>query len=158
MNRQITEWFMKMGWPLIKFFLYNYGEEIVMYIFEKLRKIITDRKHENIAEAMRKAESAEAAAETVNNPEDKLKYYELAKAYRDEADRQREFLRQFTEELENSTLEITKSVQDKINKIEIHDIFEIEEKTGFIKVIDDNKEIKVKKKKGKKSMFKWKKR
>jgi len=141
---------MKMGWPLMKFFIYNYGEKIVMFIFEKLRENITKSKLQKAEEAIKKAENAEAAADKTTVPETKLKYFEIAKAYRDEANRQKEFLHDFFEELENSTAEITQSVQDKINQLEIDDVFLIEEKTGDIKVIDGKKEVKVKLKKRKK--------
>lgn len=46
---------MKMGWPLMKFFIYNYGEEIVMFIFEKLRENITKSKLQKAEEAIKKS-------------------------------------------------------------------------------------------------------
>jgi hypothetical protein len=151
MAKKIPKRVIKMAWPILQFFIVNFGREIVLYVMEQLQTMIKAKKRKEMEEALNKAQDAENAANTAENEEDKLKYYEIAKLYREEAERKKQFLQEFMHDLDDSVIKLTESVQEKAKQIDINDVFGIEGSMDDIKVIDsDDKEIKIKKKKKRK--------
>jgi len=145
MGGKIPKKVIKIVWPIIQFFIINFGKDIVMFVLDELRTMVTKKKRKEMEDALNKAQQAEQAASTAKSEEDKLKYYEFAKLYREEAERKKQFLQEFMEDIDESVEELTKSVQEKTKRIDVNDVFGIEEPQGNVKVLDvDNKEIKVK--------------
>jgi|SRR5699024_1297069 len=103
------------------------------------------KKRQEMEGALNKAKQADQAAANTKGEEDKLKYYEYAKVYREEAERKRDFLQEFMNDIDDSVQELTESVQEKTKNIDVNDVFGIDEPEGNVNILDvDDKEIKVK--------------
>ncbi|MGG2081640.1 hypothetical protein [Lysinibacillus pakistanensis] len=139
MKRKVIEWFLKLGWPVVKFVIINFGQEILNFAFKTLKEKARNRSTAKMEEAMKNARNAEKAAESTADSKEKLQYYELAKAYKDEAEYQRRFLSDFLEEVENSSKEIMKTVQQKCSEVKAEDLFVLDQKEGKLKAIENQK-------------------
>lgn len=104
-----------------------------------------EKREKEMEEALKKAEEAEQAAANAKSEEDKIKYYEFAKTYKEEAERKKQFIQEFMIDLDESVEHLTESVKERAESIEVNDVFGIEERDGSVKVLDtDGEEIKVK--------------
>lgn len=139
LKKKALEWFIKIAWPIVKFVIINFGREITIFIFEKIKSTVRRKRTAKMEEALNKAKNVENAAEETNNPEEKLRYYEIAKAYKDEAEYQRRFLNDFLEEIENAALEIMETVQQKSSEVEVDDLFTFDKKKGTLKAAENRK-------------------
>ena len=145
MRVKVPKKVLRIVWPIMKFFIVNFGKDIVMFVLDELRTIVTNKKKKEMEEALKKAEEAEQAAANAKSEEDKIKYYEFAKTYKEEAERKKQFIQEFMIDLDESVEHLTESVKERAESIEVNDVFGIEERDGSMKVLDtDGEEIKVK--------------
>ncbi|WNN77789.1 hypothetical protein RKS58_08090 [Lysinibacillus capsici] len=139
MKKKVIEWFLKLGWPVVKFVIINYGQEILNFAFKSLKAKAKNRSVARMEEALKNARNAEKAAESTEDSKEKLRYYELAKAYKETAEYQRSFLSDFLEEVEISSKEIMKTVQQKSSEIKAEDLFVLDQKEGKLKAVENQK-------------------
>ena len=139
MRKKVIEWFLKLGWPAVKFVIINYGQEILNFVFKSLKAQAKNRSIAKMEEALKNARNAEKAAESTDDSKEKLQYYELAKAYKEAAEYQRRFLSDFLEEVEISSKEIMKTVQQKSSEVKAEDLFVLDQKEGKLKAVENQK-------------------
>ncbi|WP_421927398.1 hypothetical protein [Lysinibacillus capsici] len=139
MKKKVIEWFVRLGWPAVKFVIINFGQEILKFAFESLKAQARNRSIYKMEEAMKNARNAEKAAESTDDSKEKLRYYELAKAYKETAEYQRSFLSDFLEEVETSSKEIMNTVQQKSLEIKAEDLFVLDQKEGKLKAVENQK-------------------
>lgn len=139
MKKKMIAWFIKIAWPVIKFVIVNFGTEITSYVFNLLKVNAKKRSIFKAEEAMRKAEDAEREAENAEDPELKVQYFEIAKAYKEEAEYHKKFINDFIEEIEKSSADILKNVQKEVSKVEAEDLFIFDKKQGTLKPVEDKK-------------------
>jgi len=139
LKKKVIEWFLKLGWPVVKFVITNYGQEILNFAFKSLKAQARNRSSAKMEEALKNARNAEKAAESTEDSKEKLQYYELAKAYKVTAEYQRRFLSDFLEEVEISSKEIMKTVQQKSSEIQAEDLFVLDQKEGKLKAVENQK-------------------
>ncbi|SHG58825.1 hypothetical protein [Ornithinibacillus halophilus] len=140
MKKKVIEWFIKFAWPAVKFVIINFGQTIAKFIFESLKARAREKSINKMEEALKHAKNAEKAAESTNDPKEKMQYYEVAKAYKEEAEYQRRFLADFLDEIENSAIDILETVQQKSSEVEVEDLFIMDKKQGKLKAVE-NQEI-----------------
>ena len=120
------KWLMKFGWPIIKYVLVNYGEQIAKFVSIEIKERIRKKKLQKMDDAFVKAKENEDNAEKAASSEERLRFYELAKAYKDEGEFQRKSLDEFEREIESVIESIVEDVVNKSNKIEFDNLFEVE--------------------------------
>lgn len=123
----------------MKFVIINYGQEILNFVFKSLKEKAKNRSTAKMEEALKNARNAEKAAESTDDSKEKLQYYELAKAYKEAAEYQRGFLSDFLEEVEMSSKEIMKTVQQKSSEVKFKDLFVLDQKEGTLKAVENQK-------------------
>jgi len=139
LKKKVIEWFLKLGWPVVKFVIINFGQEILNFAFNSLKAKARNRSTAKMEEALKNARNAENAAESADDSKEKLQYYELAKAYKEEAEYQRRFLSDFLEEVEISSKEIMKTVQQKSSEVKVEDLVVLDQKEGKLKAVENQK-------------------
>lgn len=139
MKKKVIEWFLKLGWPAVKFVIINFGQEILNFAFDSLKEQSRKRSIAKTEEALKNASNAEKAAESTDDSKEKLRYYELAKAYKESAEYHRRFLNDFLEEVEISSKEIMKTVQQKSSEVKAEDVLVLDKKEGKLKAVENQK-------------------
>ncbi|UED81962.1 hypothetical protein FH508_0008720 [Lysinibacillus sp. CD3-6] len=139
MKKKVIEWFIKLGWPVVKYVIMEFGQEILSFAFESLKQKARNRSKEKMEEALRNAENAEKAAESTEDPKEKLKYYDIANNYRKIAEYQGKFLSDMLDVVESTSKEIMDSVQQKTSKIKAEDLFVLDRKEGKLKAVENQK-------------------
>lgn len=135
----MIEWFIKIAWPVIKFVIVKFGTDIARYVFNLLKLNAKKRGIAKAEETIRKAEHAEREAEAAEDPGLKVQYFEIAKAYREEAEYHKKFVNDFMEEIEKSSVDILANVQKEVSKVEAEDLFVFDKKQGTLKAVEDRK-------------------
>lgn len=119
---------MKFGWPVIKYVLVNYGKQIAQYVTSEVKEKVRKKKLQKMEAAYARAKENENNAESASSSEDSLRFYEMAKVYKEEGDFHSKSLNEFESEIESIVEGVIEDVVRKSNDIEFDQLFAIEGK------------------------------
>lgn len=136
MKKSVLNWLMKFGWPIIKYVLINYGRQIAYFVSTKIKERFKIKKAQKMEDALNKAHHNEENAKNASSSEESLKFYEIAKAYKEEAEFHRKSMDEFEREIEKIIDSVMDDVVNKSKQIEFDHVFKIEGKK--LKASDKN--------------------
>ncbi|MFJ7971339.1 hypothetical protein [Psychrobacillus sp. NPDC096389] len=139
MKKKAITWFIKMAWPVVKFVIINFGKEITAFVIEAIKVKVKSKNNAKMEEALKNARNAEISAELTEDQDQKLRFYELAKGYKEEAEYHKRFLSDILDALEESSKEIMETVQQKSSEVNADDVFVLDNKKGELKPVENHK-------------------
>ncbi len=139
MKKKAINRFIKMIWPVVKFVITNFGQEITAFVIDTIKIKVKEKSNAKMEEALKNARNAEKSAESTNNPEQKLKFYELAKGYIEESEYHKRFLSDLLNVIEDTSKEVLETVQLKSSEIKAEDLFILDNKQGDLKPVENHK-------------------
>lgn len=128
MKGPVLKWLLKVGWPIIKYVLVNYGHQIANYVAREIKEKVRAKKVAKMENAIKKEQEYEHFADQATTSEEKLRFSEIAAMHKEEAAFQRKAMEEFEKDVDEVITQICDDVVDKSNQIEFDDLFVIEGK------------------------------